>query len=104
MKPALLAAIGVSELVAGWIIFRLWRKRVHMAAKIAVSAVALIPLLGPIFALMISEDPGPARPAFRDLHVTRADVFERWRGVFEEKNPVVRYRAWRALRDSKRVG
>ena len=97
MSRELVIAIAVSELVSLWIIWCVWRAPGNIAHKIGVTVVALIPFFGPPFALFLSVDPGPAHPAFRDYVRTRTDVLDRWHHIFEEKDPVRRFRRWQEL-------
>ena len=89
--------VVVSEVFALWIIWRLWRSADHPFFKIALSLVALIPMLGPIIALWIGNFPPSAPPILRDRLRYSTDFYDRWRGVLNERNPVMRFRRWRTL-------
>jgi hypothetical protein len=89
--------VMLSELLALWIIWRLWRSREHLLFKTALSLLALIPVLGPIIALWIGHFPSSKPPILRDQVRYRSDFYDRWRGVLNEGNPVTRYRRWRTL-------
>jgi predicted PurR-regulated permease PerM len=41
----------VSEIVACWIIYRVWRSEDFLFFKVAYSAIAVVPVLGPILVL-----------------------------------------------------
>ncbi|RYG98004.1 MAG: hypothetical protein EON58_08390 [Alphaproteobacteria bacterium] len=97
MDTTAIVVVTISELVALWMGYRIWRSSNSTAEKIAISVVALVPVFGPALALFLHNDPGPAHPAFRDKVRTRTDVLDRWRHVFDEKDPVVRQRKWRGL-------
>jgi hypothetical protein len=101
---ATVMAVALSELVALWIIYRVWRGPSHVIEKIGISALALIPVVGPVLALFVSNDPGPAHPSLRDNSRYQTDVYDRWRDVIDEKNPTARRRKWRHLRRTPRNG
>mgnify|MGYP003579544602 FL=1 len=92
----------VSELAAVWIIWRLWRSSDVLFFKISLSVIALLPVVGPILALWMGNFPTKQLRVFRDARRHAPDVLERSRHVFEEKNPVRRYRRWRELMVAKR--
>jgi hypothetical protein len=92
-----LSVVVVSELLALWIIWRLWRSADHPFLKTALSLLALIPVLGPIIALWIGHFPTSKPPILRDQARYRADFYDRWRSVLSEQNPVRRFRRWRTL-------
>jgi hypothetical protein len=89
--------ILASEALALWIIWRLWRSSEHAFFKIALSLVALLPVLGPLLALWIGNFPGSKPRILRDQVRARPDFYDRWRHVLEEKNPGTRFRFWRHL-------
>jgi hypothetical protein len=93
--------IVASELVAAFIIWRVWRSANHVAHKIAISLLSVVPVFGPFFAWWLQHDPGPAHHTFRDRQRYRTDVHDRWRHVFDETNPVARFRKWRNLMSSR---
>ena len=95
-----IVVIAISEIVALWVIFRAWRTPSHMAEKIGITLVALVPVIGPVFGLFLSNHPSPAHPALRDNARYRTDVLDRWRHIMDEKNPVVRQRKWKDLMGS----
>ena len=92
-----LSVVVVSEILALWIIWRLWRSGDHPFLKAALSLLALIPVLGPIIALWIGHFPTSSPPILRDQARYRTDFSDRWRGVLNERNPVTRFRRWRTL-------
>jgi|SRR6478672_2742207 len=97
MDTTAIAVVTISELISLWMVYRIWRSSMKVTEKIAVSVVALVPVFGPVLALFLGNDPGPAHPAFRDKVRTRTDVLDRWRHIFDEKNPVARQRKWQDL-------
>lgn len=96
LSAAVWAVLG-SELVALWIIWRLWRSQDHTFFKIALSVLALIPVLGPILALWMGNFPSSKPRILRDQMRYRPDFYNRWRYILEERNPVARFRHWREL-------
>ena len=86
-----------SELIALWIVWRLWRSTDHLFFKIVLSVFALIPVLGPILALWIGNFPSVKPRILRDRLRYRPDSYDRWRHVLEERNPITRFRYWREL-------
>lgn len=97
MDKGPIIVIAISELVALWLIVRVWRTSAHVAEKVGVTVVALLPVIGPVLALFLTNDSGPAHPAFRDNLIHQTDVLDRWRQIFEEKDPVSRRRKWKTL-------
>ena len=97
MDTTAIIVVTISELIALWIVSRIWRTSIHLAEKIGITVVALVPVVGPAFALFLGNDPGRAHPVFRDNVRNRTDVLDRWRHIFDEKNPVVRQRKWQDL-------
>lgn len=91
--------VGLSELLAFWLIWRLWRSDDALFFKLALSAIALIPVIGPVVALWLGNFPPVASPAMQDRLRYGTDVLDRWRGVFEAKEPRMRFRRWRELMD-----
>ena len=87
-------AIAVSELVALVLIWRLLKSDEHPFFKFALSLLALIPFLGPILALWLGNFPSAQPPALRDQYRYSTDVLDRWRSVFNEKNPHTKFRKW----------
>ena len=86
-----------SELFALWLIWRLWRSADHVFFKVALSVLAVIPVLGPVLVLWIGNVPSVKAPILRDRLRYRTDFYDRWRHVLEEKNPITRFRYWREL-------
>jgi hypothetical protein len=91
--------VVVLEIVALWVIYRLWRSpgTTRRIERIALSLLALVPLVGPLLVLWIHDDPGPAHPVFRDNARFSTEVLDRWRHVFDEPDPEVRQKKWEAL-------
>jgi len=88
-------AIAISELVALLLIWRLWKSDEHPFFKIALSLLALLPFFGPLLVLWLSNFPSPLPPALRDQYRNSTDVLDRWRTVFDEKNPHAKFRKWK---------
>ena len=89
--------VAASEVLAVYLIHRIWRSHVHLVEKVALSLLALVPFAGPLFAWWLGHDPGPSHPAFRDNVRYRTDVLDRWRDVLNEQDPVIRLRKWKDL-------
>lgn len=89
--------VVASELLALWIIWRLWNSGDHAFFKIVLSVLALIPVLGPVLALWIGNFPSIKPRILRDQLRYRPDFYDRWRYILEEKNPIKRFRHWREL-------
>jgi hypothetical protein len=92
-----LAIVLASELLALWLIWRLWQSDDHVFFKISLSFLVLFPILGPLMVLWISNFPSSKPRILRDNLRYRTDFYDRWRHVLEEKNPVRRFRSWREL-------
>jgi len=85
-----------SEIVSVWLLWRLWRSGEHVYLKIALSLLALIPVLGPFLVLWISKFPDAQPLAMQDRY-RGSDVMDRWRHVWEEKDPIKREKLWREM-------
>ena len=90
-------AIAISELVAVYLIWRLWKANDHPFFKLALSLIALIPFLGPVAVLWIANFPSSLPPALRDQRRYRTDVADRWRDVIDEKNPHAKFNKWKQV-------
>lgn len=99
----LLIGICVSELLAIYLIFKLWKSSDLIFLKFCFSAIALIPFLGPFFVLWGANFPAVQHPAFQDREKYRGDVFDRWRSILSEKNPHTRFRIWQQMLEKKDV-
>jgi hypothetical protein len=87
--------VAVSELVALAVIVRIWRSREFLVLKVLLSAIALVPVLGPLLALWIGAFPNEARESVQDRG-SRGDYYRDWSPVFGAQNPIRRFRQWRA--------
>lgn len=94
-------AICASELVAIFLIFKLWKSDDLLFFKILFTVIALVPLLGPFFVLWGSNFPKPQHPAFQDRQRFSTDVYDRRRHVFSEKNPHTKFRMWQTMLEKK---
>ena len=86
-----------SELVALWLLWQLWHSQEPLVFKLPLSVLVFVPILGPLLVLWITRMPDPHLKAFRDEARYGADVFERWRHVWSEKDEAKRQAAWLAL-------
>jgi hypothetical protein len=89
--------VVLSEMVAAWLIWRLWRSSEHIYLKIGLSLLAPIPGLGPFLILWISKFPDVQPLAMQDRYRNSTDVTDRWRHVWEEKDPSKREKLWREM-------
>ena len=92
-----IVVIVTSELIALWLIWKLWRSNEHLLFKIALSILAFVPVLGPFFVIWNGSFPSEKPRILQDRLPKQSDFYNRWRHVFEEKSPVRRYRYWREL-------
>lgn len=94
--PIGLWIVVASELVAAWVIWRLWRSNDHVFFKVSLSLIALIPVLGPVIALWAGNFPERGAPILR-VPVGRGFFFDRWRHVLHGRSPALRFRYWLQL-------
>ena len=90
-------AIVVSELLAVYLVLRLWKSNDHPFFKVVLSLIALIPFLGPIIVLWLANFPNSLPPALRDQRRYTTDVLDRWRDVINEKNPQAKFNKWKGV-------
>jgi len=93
--------IGISELVAIYLIYRLWKSDDFLFFKISFSIISVIPFLGPFFVLWAGNFPARQHSAFQDRRRYSTDVFDKWRDVLSEKNPHTKLRMWQAMFEKK---
>lgn len=55
-SPEATVIVVLSEVAAIWIVWRLWKSGDPLVMKIALSAIAVIPILGPLFVLWVSSE------------------------------------------------
>ncbi len=94
--------VAVSELVALWLVWRLWRSSDHLFFKISLSALAVIPVVGPLVLIWLRDFPEKVPGIFQDRNRYSADVSERWRHVHSEPDPKRRLQKWIAFVKSHR--
>lgn len=92
-----LGVILISEPIAIWLIWKLWRSDDYLFFKLSLSVLALVPVVGPLLVLWIGNFPTIQPRALQDRAAKRADVYERWRDVLEERSPIRRFRKWREV-------
>ena len=90
-------SIAVSELVALYLIWRVWKSNDYLIFKISYSALAIVPFIGPFIVLWSANFPSRQHPAFQDRERYRTDVFDRWRHVLDERNPHAKFRMWQQV-------
>lgn len=93
--PIIVGVVLISELVAFMLIRRLWRSDDNLVLKILLTVVALVPVLGPLLALWIVSFPDEA-PASIQNQGPRGNYYREWSRVIGERNPIRRFRLWRA--------
>lgn len=99
-----MAIIALSTCVAAWLLVKLWRSQEHLFFKLTLSVLVFIPVLGPIMVLFYGINPPVQPKSLQDLSGKTIDVDNRWRHVFEEKNPVKRFHKWRErIKDEKNL-
>ncbi|MEZ5485879.1 MAG: hypothetical protein R3F01_12065 [Lysobacteraceae bacterium] len=94
---AVWASLGLSELLALFVIRQAWRSHRHLAEKCMLTAMAIVPVVGLFFAWWLQNDPGPAAPAFRDHRTYEMNVLNRWLHVFQERNKKAQARKYEEL-------
>jgi hypothetical protein len=96
-NPTFVAIVVVSELVAAYVLWRIWTSSDFLFLKISRSLIAVIPIFGPILALWLGSFPSAVPRIMQDQQPRQANFYDRWRHVFEEKNPIRRFLLWREL-------
>ena len=89
--------VGISEFFALFLIWSIWRSSDLVAMKIALSVLALIPVVGILGALWVHGFPSTQPIALQDKYRYSTDVLDRWRHVFEEKDERKKKRSIRNL-------
>lgn len=87
---------GVSEVIAIMLIVRVWRSNIGTFEKLALSLLALVPVLGLFLAWWLFHDPSPMPPHLRN-YGPRGSVLHKWlaaRDIFgsEKAKPAARER------------
>lgn len=70
-----LLAIAVSLLASLAVTVLIWRRRDPLALKIAVTVVAFLPVVGPLFALWILSFPDRMHPALQATHPKMVNTY-----------------------------
>jgi hypothetical protein len=96
MHPLMGLAL-LSEVVAVWLVWRLWRSTDALFFKISLTLLAWIPLLGPLMVFWIGNFPSSKPMILRDMAPRRTDFYDRWRHVLEARSPHQRFRGWHQL-------
>ena len=89
--------VGISEILAIFLIWSVWRTSDFVAMKIALSVLALIPVVGFLGALWVHGFPSVQPSALQNKYRYSTDVFNRWRHVFEEKDERKKKRSIQSL-------
>ena len=94
-------SIAVSELVAVYLIWRVWKSNDYLIFKISYTVLAIVPFIGPLIVLWSANIPSRQHPAFQDRERYRTDVVDRWRHVLDERNAHVKFHKWQQLGGKK---
>jgi hypothetical protein len=97
MTSLQMCVIGISEILALLLIWRLWRTNDHIILKLAISVVALIPVLGLLLAYWASDFPEPHHPALRDSNRYSSDVYDRWHELLRMTDLKKRQARWKEI-------
>ena len=93
--PTIVWVALVSELVAVYLIWNVWRSKDFTLMKFALSGIALVPIVGPVIVLWIANFPSPAPVALQDRGPSRrGKYYSRWSAVIGAKSPIRRFRLW----------
>lgn len=85
----LILVVILSEIVAIFLIWGIWRQRDYRLMKIMMSVVALIPVIGMLGVLWVYGFPTVRNRARQNRglgYIPTTEVFDRWRHVFDEKD------------------
>ena len=82
-----IALVCASEVVSLWLIVRLWRSDDHLFFKVVLTVLGLVPMLGPLVTLWISNFPPVQHPALRDRS-GGTDVLQRWQSILASCWPI----------------
>ena len=101
----LLIVVIFSEIVAVFLIRRIWQREDYRVIKIMMTVVALIPVVGTLGILWVYGFPAASHPAVQNRSIgyfPTLDVFDRWRHVLDEKDEKRKQHAARKLLDEHR--
>jgi hypothetical protein len=87
--------ILASEIAAILLIWRVWRSSDLFFMKVALSIIAVIPVLGPLLTLWIANFPNKVSLELQNRG-PRGQFDVRWRRIIDEKSGIRRFRLWRA--------
>jgi len=95
--PVISVLALLSEVVAVFLIWRIWRSNDLHSMKIALSVLALIPILGPIVVLWIANFPSKVSEELQNRSgwAFGGEYYFRWSRVLRETNAVRRFALWR---------
>jgi hypothetical protein len=91
-----LVVVALSEVVAAYLIWRLWRSEEHVFLKLGLSVLSLVPIFGPLLVMWIGNFPDKMPRVLQDRSRYTSDVQDRWRHVHDEPDPNQKLRKWRA--------
>ena len=96
LTPALVV-IALSEIVALWLIVRIWRSADPLVFKFALTALAIVPFFGPLFVVWASNFPPRLPESLRDRAPKTADLFDSWRPELQRRGLMEPFKAFRTL-------
>lgn len=88
-SDVLLLVFVLSEFAAVFLIWGIWNRQDSLLIKISMSATALIPVVGVLGVLWVYGFPPAKHRALQNRglgYIPTAEVFDRWRHVFDEKS------------------
>lgn len=88
-STVLLLVVILSEIVAAFLIWGIWKRQDYRLIKIMMSVVALIPVVGTLGILWVYGFPTVKNRALQNSglgYVPSNEVFDRWRHVIDERD------------------
>jgi hypothetical protein len=83
LTPVVLIIAVLSWLLSFHLLIKLWKSVDLLTIKIALSALLLVPVAGPLAYFWIQAFPEPSHPELQDRLGFRANLTHRWRNWFE---------------------
>ena len=88
-STVLILVVILSEILAVFLIWGIWQREDYRFMKIAMSLVALVPVVGTLGILWVHGFPSVKNRALQNRSlgiIPTTEVFDRWRHVFDEKD------------------
>lgn len=98
-----LIAIGVSLLASLAVVVLIWRRGDPLTLKIAVTVVAFLPIVGPLFALWILSFPDRMHPALQAMHPKVVNTYSSPHVTLPKSKPRW-HAAWRRRAHGSKLG